>query len=145
MPLVTGSHSALIFKRLQFLGQDWTRFSGPSEIIYTPNTDQELVVVTESETGAYTTFWFRVKAGNDVWVIHNVVHIPAICLRSASGDESKCQRGREREPRESETLGKVEKAEKEEVEEPDEETPPVTVTRRKSSRKPQRGRTFSTR
>jgi hypothetical protein len=145
VPLVTGSHSALVFKRLQFLGQDWTRFSGVSEIIYTPNTDEELVVVTESETGAYTTFWFRVKAGNDVWVIKNVVHIPAICLRSASGDESKCQRGREREPRESEPVGKAEKAEKEEVEEPEEETPPVAATRRKGSKKPQRGRPFSTR
>ncbi len=145
MPLVTGSHSALVFKRLQFLGQDWTRFSGVSEIIYTPNTDEELVVVTESETGAYTTFWFRVKAGNDVWVIKNVVHIPAICLRSASGDESKCQRGREKEPRESETVVKAEKPEKEEDEEPEEETPPAAVTRRKGSRKPQRGRPFSTR
>ena len=145
MPLVTGSHSALVFKRLQFPGQDWTRYSGVSEIMYSPNTDQDLVVVTESETGAYTTFWFRVKAGNDVWVINDVVHIPAICLRSASGDESKCQRGREREPRASETMGKVEKEETEEVEEAEEETPPVTVTRRKGTRKPQRGRAFSTR
>ena len=145
MPLVTGSHSALVFKRLQFLGQDWTRYSGVSEIMYSPNTDEELVVVTESETGAYTTFWFRVKAGNDVWVIDNVVHIPAICLRSASGDESKCQRGREREPRESEAVVKAEKPEKEEDEEPEEEAPPIAVTRRKGSRKPHRGRAFSTR
>jgi len=63
VPLVTGSHSTLVFRRLQFLGQDWTRSTGPIEIMYTPNTDQEVVVVTEGETGAHTTFWFRVECG----------------------------------------------------------------------------------
>lgn len=146
MPLVTGSHSSLVFSRLQFLGQDWTRFSGVSEIMYTPNTDQELVVVTEGEAGEYTTFWFRVKAGEDVWVVDNVVHIPAICLRSAAGDESKCQKGREREPREREREPRESKPvvveeDKEDEEEAEESpvTPPPTAPRRKVRRKPQGG------
>ena len=142
MPLVTGSHSALVFTRLQFLGQDWTRYSGVSEIIYTPNSDQELVVVTESETGLPTTFWFRVSARDDVWVVNNVVHIPAICLRSAEGDQSKCQRGRETEPREGarERAARVREPEAvKEEEEEEAEAPPVKAPppapRRKVRRK----------
>lgn len=137
MPLVTGSHSSLVFKRLQFLGQDWTRFTGPIEIMYTPNTDQEVVVVTEGETGAHTTFWFRVKAGEDVWVVDDVVHIPAICLRSAAGDESKCQKGREREPREREKEPRESAAADEEEEKAEESpvTPPPAAPRRKVRRK----------
>jgi hypothetical protein len=141
VPLVIGSHSALVFTRLQFLGQDWTRYSGVSEIIYTPNTDQELVVVTEGEAGVYTTFWFRVKAGDDVWVINKVIHIPAICLRSAAGDESKCQKGREKEPRERERAPRISEPVDEEEEEEKESpvTPPPAPTRRKVRRKPQGG------
>lgn len=144
MPLVTGSHSALAFTRLQFLGQDWTRYSGVSEIIYTPNSDQELLVVTESETGVHTTFWFRVSAHDDVWVVDNVVHIPAICLRSAEGDQSKCQRGRETEPRQGarERAARVREPEaiKEEEEEEEAEAspvaaPPPAAKRRKVRRK----------
>lgn len=142
MPLVTGSHSALVFTRLQFLGQDWTRYSGVSEIIYTPNSDQELVVVTEGETGVSTTFWFRVSARDDVWVVNNVVHIPAICLRSAEGDQSKCQRGRETGPREGarERAARVREPEAvKEEEEEEAEAPPVKgpppAPRRKVRRK----------
>ena len=139
MPLVTGSHSALVFKRLQFLGQDWTRYSGTIELMYSPNTDQEVVVVTEGETGAHTTFWFRVKAGEEVWVIDDVVHIPAICLRSAAGDESKCQKGREREPREREKEPRAFEPVDEEEEEAKESpvTPPSAAPRRKVRRKSQ--------
>jgi hypothetical protein len=142
VPLVTGSHSTLVFTRLQFLGQDWTRYSGVSEIIYTPNSDQELVVVTEGETGVHTTFWFRVSARDDVWVVNNVVHIPAICLRSAEGDQSKCQRGRETEPREGARARAPRVREPEAVKEEEEEeteAPPVKAPppapRRKVRRK----------
>jgi hypothetical protein len=111
--------------------------------MYTPNTDQELVVVTEGEPGEYTTFWFRVKAGEDVWVVDNVVHIPAICLRSAAGDESKCQKGREKEPREREkeprAFEPVDEEEEEEEAKESPATPPPAATRRKVRRKSQGG------
>jgi len=89
--LAIGSHTILVFVHLQFQGQ-WTRSSGVQQIIYTGgNPTNELLVVAEDENAAKTTYLFAVKLGEDVWVDRNVIHIPAICIKSAQGDQSKCQ------------------------------------------------------
>ena len=89
MPLATGPQTVLVFKHIQFLGS-WTRWSGVNLIGYTPNRSAQLLVVAEDATGAKTTYWFKVT-NEDVWVIEDVVHIPAICFRSAPGDRTKCR------------------------------------------------------
>jgi hypothetical protein len=89
MPLATGPQTVLVFKHIQFLG-NWTRWSGVSLIGYTANRSAQLLVVAEDETGAKTTYWFKVT-NQDVWVIEDVAHIPAICLRSVPGDHTKCR------------------------------------------------------
>jgi len=87
--LETGSHTVLVFVKLQFQ-KKWTRFSGTQMIAYTAAEPGQLVAVAEGETGVKTTYFFNLEAGHEVWVIENVVHIPAICIKSAPGDEARC-------------------------------------------------------
>lgn len=92
MPLATGQHTVLIFKKILFLG-NWTRMNGADAIIYEANTKPTMQVVAESPTGAVTTYFFALKPGDDVWVMYGgdaQVHIPALCQKSAPGDVTKC-------------------------------------------------------
>src|SRR5580693_8653016 len=53
----TGSHTVLVFVKLQFL-QQWSRFNGAEGITYTVTGKAgELLVVTEDENAAKTTYW----------------------------------------------------------------------------------------
>ena len=91
--LTTGSQTVLVFKEIQFLG-DWTRVNGVNVIIYTPNKNAKLIVLVENHAGNNVTYYFAVKANNDVWVCYGgdaQVHIPALCLRSQPGDQIRCQ------------------------------------------------------
>jgi hypothetical protein len=88
--LEVGSHTALVFVKLQFLGQR-TRWSGTQFIGYTSGKAAQLPVVTEGESAAMTTDWFKLNPDHDVWVEEDVVHIPAICLKSAPGDQARCR------------------------------------------------------
>jgi hypothetical protein len=89
--LEVGSHTVLVFVKLQFLGQ-WTRWSSSSDFIgYTSGKAAQLLVVTEDTSAAKTTYWFKLAPGHDVWVDDDVVHIPALCLKSAGGDQSRCR------------------------------------------------------
>jgi uncharacterized protein (UPF0333 family) len=90
--LTTGSQTVLVFKEIQFLG-DWTRANGANVIIYTPNKNAELIVLVENYAGNNVTYYFTVKANNDVWVSYGgdaQVHIPALCLKSQPGDQIRC-------------------------------------------------------
>jgi hypothetical protein len=49
-----------------------------------------LMVVTEDENAAKTTHWFKLATGHEVWVLEDVVHIPAIRIKSDPGDRIKC-------------------------------------------------------
>jgi hypothetical protein len=86
-----GSHTVLVYVKLQFLGQ-WSRFSGAAQIVYQVAAKAgQLLVVTEDENSAKTTYWFNLLSGHEVWVIEDEVHIPALCVRSAEGDQTKCR------------------------------------------------------
>jgi hypothetical protein len=77
--------------KLQFLEQ-WSRLSGAEGITYTVSGKTgELLVVTEDENAAKTTYWFILHEGHEVWVIDGVVHIPALCVKSAKGGQAKCR------------------------------------------------------
>jgi hypothetical protein len=75
---------------LQFLGQ-WARWNGTQSIGYTSPKAAQLLVVVEDESAAKTTYWFKLDPARDVWVEEDVVHIPAICLKSASDEQSRCR------------------------------------------------------
>jgi hypothetical protein len=85
-----GSHTVLVFVKMQFLGQ-WARFSLTQQIGYDVTKAGQLMVVTEDENAAKTTYWFKLDRGHEVWVIEDVVHIPAICIKSAPGDQIRCR------------------------------------------------------
>jgi hypothetical protein len=92
MPLATGQHTVLVFKKIQFLGS-WTRFNGASGIIYTANTRPTMRVVVDTYSGALQTYFFTLKPADDVWVMYGgdaQVHIPALCQKSAPGDLTTC-------------------------------------------------------
>jgi hypothetical protein len=57
MGLATGSHTVLVFKETQFLG-NWTRWSGTNAIGYTANGRRNwLLVVVEGATGTMATYF----------------------------------------------------------------------------------------
>ena len=85
-----GSHTVLVFVKMQFLGQ-WSRLSLTNEIGYDVMKAGQLLVVTEDENAAKTTYWFKLDTGHEVWVQKNVVHIPTICIKSAPGDVIRCR------------------------------------------------------
>ena len=92
MPLATGQHTILVFKKIHFLG-NWTRMNGANAIIYEANTRPTMRVVTESYAGAMMTYFFTLKPGDDVWVMYGgdaQVHIPALCQKTAPGDVTTC-------------------------------------------------------
>jgi hypothetical protein len=87
----TGSQTVLVYVKLQFL-QQWSRFNGAEGITYSVTGKAgELLVVTEDENAAKTTYWFTLQEGHEVWVVGDVAHIPAICSKSAPGDDAKCR------------------------------------------------------
>jgi hypothetical protein len=94
MALARGVHTVLVFKHLQFQG-DWTRMSLATTIVgYVTNKAGKLVAVAEKPTGQMITYWFSLKPGDEVWVTYGgdaQVHVPALCERSAPGDQIKCR------------------------------------------------------
>ncbi len=92
MPDSTGEHTVLTVTYVQFLG-DWNRFSGVSAMLYHANKDSEVIAVRESPQGIFTTYWFMVPMGKEVWITYDGVplaNIPARCLRKAAGDDARC-------------------------------------------------------
>jgi hypothetical protein len=91
MGLARGSHTVLVFKEIQFPG-DWTRWSGTQMVGYTGNGRRnQILVVVEGPTGVMTTYFFVVPQDSDVWVLDNVVHIPALCSKSVPGNATRCR------------------------------------------------------
>jgi hypothetical protein len=92
VPLATGQHTVLVFKKIQFLG-NWTRSTGASQIIYTGNARPTMRVVVESYAATMVTYFFTLQPGDDVWVLYGgdaQVHVPRLCLKSVPGDVTSC-------------------------------------------------------
>lgn len=58
---------------MQFLGQ-WSRLNLAQEIAYNVEKTGQLMVVTEDENSAKTTYWYKLGLGHEVWVVEDVVH-----------------------------------------------------------------------
>jgi hypothetical protein len=86
-----GSQSVIIFKHMQFLGE-WKRTFPMSGMSYEALRPARLVVVEENKAGNNVTYWFKLKANDEVFVSYSdsQVHIPALCAKSAPGDQIKC-------------------------------------------------------
>lgn len=86
-----GNQTVIVFKHLQF-GGEWKRTFLISTMSYEALKPAQLVVVEENSAGNNVTYWFELKASDEVLVSYSdsQVHIPALCIKSAPGDLIKC-------------------------------------------------------
>jgi hypothetical protein len=89
----------MAFQVLKFVQLDfdepWKRTvlsTGYANVLYSAQRPgAKLAVVTESETGVFETVLFVLKAKDEVYVVDQVVHIPAKCVRRERGNAIQCQ------------------------------------------------------
>jgi hypothetical protein len=88
-----GNQTVIIFKHIQFLGA-WKRTFPLYGMSYEALRPAQLVVVEENFSGNDVTYWFKLKASDEVFVSYSdsQVHIPALCIKSAPGDKITCGR-----------------------------------------------------
>ena len=86
-----GDQTVIIFKHMQFLGE-WKRTFPLYDVSYEALRPARLVVVEENFAGNDVTYWFKLKASDEVFVSYSdsQVHIPALCTKSEPGDKIKC-------------------------------------------------------
>ncbi len=99
------SHTILEFIKVQFIGP-WHRSFDADKAIYTPifnptqpnKNEGMLLVVCEEAAGLITYEFFLALKHTErdllqVWVnwAENLIHIPAICKKSADKDITKCE------------------------------------------------------
>ena len=53
----------------------------------------QLLVVFEGATGVMTTYQYRLAKGDEVYVLDQVIHIPARCIKQIPGNAIRCGRG----------------------------------------------------
>jgi hypothetical protein len=87
-----GPQTVIIFKHLQFQGT-WKRTFPLYGMSYEALKPAQLVVLEEDKAGTNITYWFKLKANDEVFVSYSdsQVHIPALCIRSAPGDQITCR------------------------------------------------------
>lgn len=94
-------HTILEFIKVQFRGV-WNRAFDAEKAIYTPrdpNKKEGILFVVCNELAGVITYEFLIPVTSpnekevlQVWVnwAENLIHIPAICVKSAKGDATKC-------------------------------------------------------
>jgi hypothetical protein len=50
----------------------------------------KLAVVVEAPTGLLSTYRYKLAAGEEVWVLDQVIHVPARCIKNEPGNTTKC-------------------------------------------------------
>ena len=89
----------MAFQALKFVQLDfddhWKRTilaGGYASVLYAAQKKPaQLAVVTESATGLFETTHFVLNAKDEVYVIDQVIHVPAKCLRRESKNTIRCQ------------------------------------------------------
>ena len=86
-----GSQTVIIFKHMQFQGR-WKRTFPLYGMSYEALRPAQLVVVEENFAGNDVTYWFKLKTSDEVFVSYSdsQVHVPALCTKSAPGDQIQC-------------------------------------------------------
>lgn len=64
---------------------------------YALGDNASVLVVAEGSTGTKTTYWYKVRKDDHVWIggsngNENLVYIPSKCFRAQHGDYSSCGR-----------------------------------------------------
>jgi len=85
-------YQAIKFVMLDF-GAGWERmmlFIGYSSVRYTATKKDgsRLAVVFEGTTGEMRTYIYRVPAGQEVYVLDQVIHIPTRCEKEKAGNKA---------------------------------------------------------
>lgn len=92
---MAGPYHAIKFVMLDF-DRRWDRtmlVTGYANIRYTATRkNARLAVVFEGMTGTMKTYFYRVSAGEEVFVVDQVVHVPARCEKQVAGNAIKCRR-----------------------------------------------------
>lgn len=66
--------------------------TGYANIRYTANRKgARLALVFEGRTGVMHTYHYQLAAGQEVFVVDQVIHIPARCLKQQPGNTIKCK------------------------------------------------------
>jgi hypothetical protein len=90
---MAGPYQAIKFVMLDF-DKSWDRtmlVTGYANIRYTATEKGgRLAVVLEGATGVMTTYRYLVAAGQEVFVVDQVIHIPARCQKEEAGNTIKC-------------------------------------------------------
>jgi hypothetical protein len=77
--------------------ENWKRtmlVTGYASIQYTATmAGAKLAVAFEGATGVMITYRYKLEAGEEVFVVDQVVHIPARCLNQEPGNTIKCGQG----------------------------------------------------
>jgi len=86
-----GPQTVIVFKHMQFIGT-WKRTFPIYGTTYEALRPAQLIVVEEVSSGNDVTHWFKLKANDEVFVSYgdSQVHIPALCSKSAPGNQTKC-------------------------------------------------------
>ena len=86
-----GDQTVIIFKHIQFVGQ-WKRTFPLYGMSYEALRPAQVIVVEEVSAGSNVTYWFKLKARDEVFVSYSdsQVHIPAPCAKSAPGNQTHC-------------------------------------------------------
>jgi hypothetical protein len=86
-----GSQTVIVFKHIQFIGE-WKRTFPLYGTSYEALRRAQVVVVEEVSSGTDVTYWFSLKAADEVFISYgdSQVHIPALCTRSAPGNGTRC-------------------------------------------------------
>jgi hypothetical protein len=87
------AYQVIRFAMLQF-DKNWNQtmqVTGYSNFQYTATgTSAHLTVVFEGATGVMETYFFQVAGGGSVYVLDQVVHIPATCQSQEPGSGIRC-------------------------------------------------------
>jgi len=90
---MAGPYQVIKFVMLDF-DKSWDRtmlVTGYANIRYTATQrGAGLAVVFEGATGTMRTYRYRIAAGQEVFVVDQVIHIPARCHKEEAGNTIKC-------------------------------------------------------
>jgi NADPH-dependent ferric siderophore reductase len=90
---MAGPYQAIKFVMLDF-DAGWDRLmlvTAYANIRYTAiQRGGQLAVVFEGATGTMRTYRYRVPAGQEVFVVDQVIHVPGRCVKEEPGNTIKC-------------------------------------------------------
>ena len=90
---MAGPYQAIKFVMVDF-DRNWDRtmlVTGYANIRYTATgRGGRLAVVFEGATGTMRTYRYRIGAGQEVFVVDQVIHVPARCERDEAGNTVRC-------------------------------------------------------